>query len=43
MSEELAAVMAVPDTDVPVAIDPALLNKPVRPEDQAQPGSAGES
>ena len=35
MSEELAAVMAVPDTDVPVAIDPALLNKPVRPEDQS--------
>ena len=34
MSEESAAVMAVPDTDVPVAIDPALLNKPVRPEDQ---------
>ena len=35
MSEESAAVMAVPDTDVPVAIDPALLNKPVRPEDQS--------
>ena len=34
MSEESAVVMAVPDTDVPVAIDPALLNKPVRPEDQ---------
>ena len=43
MSEELAAVMAVPDTDLPVAIDPALLNKPVRPEDQAQLGSAGDS
>ena len=42
MSEELAAVMAVPDTDVPVAIDPALLNKPVRPEDQAG-GSSAES
>ena len=42
MSEELAAVMAVPDTDVPVAIDPALLNKPVRPEDQVG-GSSAES
>ena len=35
MSEESAVVEAVPDTSVPVAaIDPALLNKPVRPEDQ---------
>lgn len=29
----------MPSTDVPVAIDPALLNKPVSP-DQAQPGNA---
>ena len=43
MSEEFAVAEAVPSTDVPVAIDPALLNKPVRPEEQAQPGSAGES
>ena len=43
MSEEFAVAEAVPSTDVPVAIDPALLNKPVRPEEQAQPGSAGDS
>jgi hypothetical protein len=38
MSDELNGV-AVPSTDVPVAIDPALMNKPVRPED-AQVGNA---
>ena len=43
MSEEFAVAEAVPSTDVPVAIDPALLNKPVRPEEQAQTGSAGDS
>ena len=43
MSEEIAVAEAVPSTDVPVAIDPALLNKPVRPEEQAQTGSAGDS
>ena len=43
MSEEFAVAEAVPSTDVPVAIDPALLNKPVRPEEQVQPGSAGDS
>jgi hypothetical protein len=37
MTEELSAV-AVPSTDVPVAVDPALLNKPVRPEEQ--PGNS---
>lgn len=43
MSEETAVAQAVPDTSVPVAaIDPALLNKPVRPEDQTT-GSSGES
>ena len=43
MSEESAVVEAVPDTSVPVAaIDPALLNKPVRPEDQVG-GSSAES
>lgn len=34
MSDELG--VAVPSTDVPVAIDPALLNRPERPEDQQQ-------
>ena len=43
MSEEIAVAEAVPSTDVPVAIDPALLNKPVRPEEQAQTGSAGDA
>ena len=33
MSEELAEVVAVPDTVQSVTVDPALLNKPVRPED----------
>jgi hypothetical protein len=33
MTEELSGV-AVPSNDVPVAIDPALLNKPIRPEEQ---------
>ena len=36
MSEDLAVVEAVPDTTQPVAVDPALLNKPVMP---AQPSS----
>ena len=43
MSEETAVVEAVPNTDVPVAVDPALLNKPVRPEEQPQSSSAGDS
>lgn len=38
MSEETAVAEAVPSTDVPVAVDPALLNKPVRPEEQ--PGNS---
>ena len=33
MSEESAVVEAVPDTTQSVAVDPALLNKPVRPEE----------
>ena len=33
MTEELSG-MAVPSADVSVAIDPALLNKPIRPEEQ---------
>jgi hypothetical protein len=41
MSEETAVAQAVPDTSVPVAaIDPALLNKPVRPEEQSTSGGA---
>ena len=40
MSEETAVVEAVPNTDVPVAVDPALLNKPVRPDEVAPNGSA---
>jgi len=43
MSEETAVAEAVPSTDVPVAVDPALLNKPVRPEEQPQASSAGDS
>ena len=39
MSEEQAVVAAVPDTTQPVAVDPALLNKPVMP-DQAASGGA---
>ena len=33
MSEESAVVEAVPDTTQSVTVDPALLNKPVRPEE----------
>ena len=40
MSEETAVAEAVPSTDVPVAVDPALLNKPVRPDEVAASGSA---
>ncbi len=40
MSEETAVAESVTSTDVPVAVDPALLNKPIRPEEQQQPGSA---
>lgn len=39
MSEETAVVEAVPDTTQPVAVDPALLNKPVMPA-QTSSGSA---
>ena len=39
MSEETAVVEAVPDTTQPVAVDPALLNKPVMPT-QTSSGSA---
>lgn len=39
MSEESAVVEAVPDTTQSVAVDPALLNKPVMPT-QSSPGSA---
>ena len=39
MSEETAVVEAVPNSDAPVAIDPALLNKPSRPE-AAETGGA---
>ena len=39
MSEDLAVVEAVPDTTQPVAVDPALLNKPVMPA-QTSSGSA---
>ena len=39
MSEETAVVEAVPDTTQSVAVDPALLNKPVMPT-QSSPGSA---
>ena len=39
MSEDLAVVEAVPDTTQPVAVDPALLNKPVMPA-QTPSGSA---
>ena len=40
MSEETAVAEAVPSTDVPVAVDPALLNKPVRPDEVAPSGGA---
>ena len=39
MSEETAVVEAVPNTTQPVAVDPALLNKPVMPA-QTSSGSA---
>ena len=39
MSEETAVVEAVPDLTQPVAVDPALLNKPVMPS-QTSSGSA---
>ena len=39
MSEETAVVEAVPNTTQPVAVDPALLNKPVMPA-QTPSGSA---
>ena len=41
MSEESADGMPVATTDAPVAIDPALLNKPIRPTDPSA-DSAGE-
>lgn len=40
MSEETAVAESVTSTDVPVAVDPALLNKPVRPDEVAASGSA---
>lgn len=39
MSEEIAVVEAVPNTAQPVAVDPALLNKPIMPA-QTSVGSA---
>jgi len=39
MTEEQTGA-AVLSTDVPVAVDPALLNKPIRPEEQSQQGNA---
>lgn len=39
MSEETVVAESVTSTDAPVAIDPALLNKPVRPEEQ--PSASG--
>ena len=39
MSEELAEVVAVPDTVQSVTVDPALLNKPVRPEELSTGGA----
>jgi len=41
MSEELAATESVTSPDVPVAIDPALLNKPVMPSAET-PASGGD-
>ena len=41
MSEETAVAEAVPSTTEPVAVDPALLNKPVMPS-QASSGGAEE-
>ena len=40
MSEEMTDAASVTSPDVPVAIDPSLLNKPVQPEEQSS--SAGE-
>ena len=40
MFEEMADAESVTSPDVPVAIDPSLLNKPVQPEEQT--GSAGD-
>ena len=38
MPEELAVAESVTSSDVSVAVDPALLNKPQRPEDGASNG-----
>ena len=38
MSEETVVAESVTSTDAPVAIDPALLNPPVRPESQSSAG-----
>ena len=43
MSEETAVVEAVPDTTQPVAVDPALLNKPVMPAQTSSGGAEDES
>ena len=42
MSEDQAVVEAVPDTTASVTVDPALLNKPVRPEELTN-GSADDA
>ena len=39
MSEDQAVVEAVPDTTSSVTVDPALLNKPVRPEELSNGGA----
>ena len=39
MSEDQAVVEAVPDTTASVTVDPALLNKPVRPEELSNGGA----
>ena len=38
MPEELAVAESVTSTDVSVAVDPALLNKPQRPDESASNG-----
>ena len=38
MPEELAVAESVTSTDVSVAVDPALLNRPQRPEEGASNG-----
>jgi len=43
MSEETAIAESVTSSDVPVAIDPALLNKPVRSSQQEPIAESGES